>query len=75
MRVDRIGVEVVDRYARAKAAELAAAQQRIARLTEQLAEAKPKGRATAALSDQLRAAKASPGLSNASINKSLDVLS
>ena len=75
LRVDRITVEDVDRYARLKAAERTAAQKRILRLQEDLTERRRKGQPTAAVAAQLRGAKGSPGLSNGSINKTTDVLS
>src|SRR4051794_3906959 len=75
VRLDRITVEDVDRYARLKAAERAAAQKRIARLQDELADRVRAARSRAAVAAQLRAAKGSPGLSNASINKTLEVLS
>lgn len=73
--IDEFTVELIDRYSRAKASRQADARKKIARLQVELAERERMRRPTRLVEDQLRAAQASPGLSNRSINKTLDVLS
>jgi integrase len=75
VHVDRIGIEDIDRYARRKATEHAAAQKRIAGLEIELETRRSAGRSIEAVAAQLRKAKSTAGLSNASINKTLDVMS
>ncbi|HUR86941.1 MAG TPA: site-specific integrase [Solirubrobacteraceae bacterium] len=75
VRVDRISVELVDDYARAKASQRANAQRRIAALEADLAARRQAGRATNGVEAKLKVALRSRGLSNGSVNKTLATLS
>jgi integrase len=73
--VDQITPQMVDRYMTVKATERRTAEARIAELEQAIAARHRSGRPTSQLESELREMRRDPGLSNSSINKTLDVLS